>query len=737
MLDRLKGMVSSLGSDESEEEILPTFDFPMLPPPPAEVPVAQPVEPIEAEPAEAPLLALPAEAPPIQEALVVPPTTPPVAEPPPVPPEPSSPESVAPVAPFPETQAQTATLPPCPVCGSDRALGQLSCADCGYFFPADGGTPVPTAAPVGGAAMRLKQRYELGELIAERNGVSRYRARDLGLSGTDNVPVIVIREKAPEVAPAAVEPLESGEVGDDEILPGFDDVVVPTTEVLPRWPQWPSVAWEMNLLDTLQQPGLPAVLDRFTEDGWEYLVEELPTGQILWDAWDDPDATASQRFDLLAQVAETMQMLHRGGAMLEGIRPDIVVVTDQGRARLADLSDLLPLAVPVGAPLRAGLATAPELLSSPQSADARADLYSFGGMLYALHVGRELSGVDFDKPGQPKPFIPRFPDVHPVFGRLIHKTFVKPVEMRFPTDEAVREDPSGFSELIRTLHACGRVMDNVRLEVAAWTTTGMVRTGNEDAYALLVSSESRQEDFADSALLLLADGMGGYEAGEVAATMTLQALRKSLTALKPFSALAGGSGFVSDLPQAEGNALVRGDVEELKGIIKAALKDANKQVFNASRSGVGRRGMGCTAEAVYVDGRNVIVGHVGDSRTYHLSGGRLVQLTRDQTLVSRLVELGTLTEEEAETHPRRNELQQAVGGQPEVDPGISHAVLRPGDYLIVCSDGVSNHIKSHEFAQFLLGDDGVSAERAARRLVNLVNIEGATDNATVVVVRIA
>jgi protein phosphatase len=144
--------------------------------------------------------------------------------------------------------------------------------------------------------------------------------------------------------------------------------------------------------------------------------------------------------------------------------------------------------------------------------------------------------------------------------------------------------------------------------------------------------------------------------------------------------------------------------------------------------------MGCTAEVVYVDGRNVVVGHVGDSRTYHLHEGRMIQLTRDQTLVNRLVELGTLTPEEAETHPRRNELQQAVGGQPDVEPGLYHGSLKPGDWVVVCSDGLSNHVSANELKQ-MLQSEATSAEMAARRLVNLANIEGATDNATVVVIR--
>jgi PPM family protein phosphatase len=267
-----------------------------------------------------------------------------------------------------------------------------------------------------------------------------------------------------------------------------------------------------------------------------------------------------------------------------------------------------------------------------------------------------------------------------------------------------------------------------------------VRTGNEDAYALLHACETRQDDTAESALIMLCDGMGGYEAGEVAAALAIQVLRKYLVAQRPFEALSGASGFPTDplasVSRAEGHAGASLDVEGAKLILKNALKEANKQVFMASRApGSKRRGMGCTAEAVYIDGRNIVAGHVGDSRVYHLSEGRLIQLTRDQTLVNRLVELGTLTPEEAETHPRRNELQQAIGGQPDVEPGVYSGKLKPGDWVVVCSDGLSNHVNANDLKQ-MLQSEATSAEMAARRLVNLTNIEGATDNATVVVVRL-
>lgn len=694
MVDQVKGMVQSLGpTNGPEEEYLPSFDLPSA-------------APAEAQPAEA-----------------------------------------VPMAAMAEAEAEPVALAPCPVCGATRTPGTPCCMDCGYFFTDNGvvaGGVAVAAAASSSTPIRVKDRYELLGVIGEREGVTRYRGRDLGLSGNDNISVVVLKQAAPESAAVPAAPIEAGPIeaipvaDDEDFLPSFDEIpsagAGPTTEVT-TVPVWPNADWERNMLDSIEHPGLPTVLDTFFEDGFQYVVEEVPVGQLLWDAWDDPESDNLARFTCLVKVAELMQTLHRVGAMVEGLRPDIIVVDDRGQPRLSDLSDLLPLPVPAGAPIRGTLYTAPELMSHPEKADARAALYSFGAMMMALSLGRELTEHQFLKPGHPKPIFNDYPDMHPALGRLMMKTFCRQVEGRFPSDEAVREDKTGFSELIKTLNVLARTMDQCHMEIAAWTTTGMVRTGNEDAFAFLHSCESRQDDFSDSALILLADGMGGYDAGELAAAMAISQLRKYLTALKPFNTTAGASGFPTDTPRPDANAPLPMDVEQAKAMVKAALRDANKFVFTASRTpGVGKRGMGCTAEAVYVDGRNIVVGHVGDSRTYHLTDGQLVQITRDQTLVNRLVELGTLTAEEAEDHPRKNELQQAVGGQPDVEPGIYAAKLKPGDFIVVCSDGLSNHIKDAMLRQFLKGE-AVSAEMAARRLVNLVNIEGATDNATVVVVR--
>jgi protein phosphatase len=750
-MSSLKGLLSS-GEEPPREEVLPTWD----------VPVALPVaEPIESAPGAIPL-ALPVSPssitdPEIPLALV------PEALPHPVPPTAPEMDLQAPAAP---ALPAPATIR-CPVCSRDNPSAEAYCSECGYHFssadlmaaaaqtegaaapgPAAGETPLP--------AGRIQGRYELKALLAERGPVQRYRALDFGPEGDGpGVPVTVIRGPLPGPAQAlpvaealpATEPLPEAapveESNAEEILPSFDDPTpsgFPVTDVLCQEPGWPSISWERRLLHTMEEPALPAELAYFSDDTHEYLVEEVSSGVPLWDAWDDPAAAGYQKYGYLVEVAETLNRLHRSNAMLEGLRPDILVVGDDGHVHFTDLADLLPLPLPYGASVRGSLYTAPELASGQGNADSRADLYSFGAMLYALSVGRELNEkTDFDGPGNPKPYIPRFPDTHPAFGRLMMKTFRKEVEARFPTDEAGKEDATGFTELIRTLEVLRRTSDNARLEIACWTSTGIVRTGNEDAFALMHACESRQDDLGEAALVLLCDGMGGYEAGEVAAALTIQVLRQQLANLRPFSSAAGASPFPTDplthMSKPEGHAGAPLNVETARAAIKAALREANKQVFQASRApGSKRRGMGCTAEVVFVDGRNVVVGHVGDSRTYHLHEGRMIQMTRDQTLVNRLVELGSLTAAEAETHPRRNELQQAIGGQPDVEPGLYHGRLLPGDWVVVCSDGLTNHVSARDLQQ-MLQSEATSAEMAARRLVNLTLIEGATDNVTVVVIR--
>jgi protein phosphatase len=632
----------------------------------------------------------------------------------------------------PAEDAAPAAPQPCQACGTPRKGTLAFCEDCGFMFPAQGTVPAakpgskasatPEASMAANSATRLQNRYELGTLVNERQGVHRY----LGVDHTTGVGVVIVAAAVEAIAVAEDIPVAAAAVADDDIMPGFDDEIPVAMAVGGAGGAWPSIAWEKELIEKAKHPSLPKVLAQFAENDTEYLVLERPLGEVLWDAWDNPDVDARTRYGWLQQIAAGMEALHKAGAIIEGIRPDIIAVGTDGVPRITDLSDLLPLPVPANAPIKASLYTAPELVMSPGTAEAKSDLYSFGAMLYSLeYLHHPLEQKDFEKPYTPLQITERFPDVHPLFLRLINKTFTREPFTRFPTDEMTKTDPSGFGELIKTLGVCGRAFDEVRLDIAAWTTTGMVRTGNEDALTVLHGVDTRQDDLSEYAMILLCDGMGGYDAGEVAAAMCLNEMRKFLLAHPIFAGLVGRE------PPKEPF-----DAKKYMDVMRDALKHANKEVYTASRTpGKGKRGMGCTAECVYVDSRNVVAGHVGDSRVYHIHRGRLIQLTKDQTLVARLVELGRLTEEEAENHPDKNQLQQAIGGQPDVLPGLYSGRMMRGDWVLVCSDGLTNHITNKELETMLTREAANSAEEAARRLLNLVNLRGATDNATIVVVR--
>ena len=380
-------------TDEAPEEVLPTWDLPLPTDPPAAIPLTEPILTEEAP------MALPmAEA--VEEA----------------PPEPRTAEPAP------------ATIP-CPVCQSPHVGKNPYCLDCGYYFsPAELSVAAVPAAP----AVRLQDRFEIGAKVGERRGVERFHGIDC--AAEPPVLVWIIRQSLTPVAtaePGLDSPSANADSGlaDDEILPGFDDF--PTTEsmataILPARPGWPSLAWEEGLLHAMDHPALPAVVASFTEGDFEYLIEEKPAGRVLWDAWDDPASRSEERFGWLAgrgnaahaPFVQRRPRRHSAGHYCRGAgRP----------GRLTDLADLLPIPLPGDAAVRGTFYTAPELTTGNGQTNARADLYSFGAMMYALHVGRELTDTDFEKPGEPKPFIPLFPDVHPALGRLISKTFRKEV----------------------------------------------------------------------------------------------------------------------------------------------------------------------------------------------------------------------------------------------------------------------------------------------------------------------
>ena len=246
------------------------------------------------------------------------------------------------------------------------------------------------------------------------------------------------------------------------------------------------------------------------------------------------------------------------------------------------------------------------------------------------------------------------------------------------------------------------------------TDTGRVRAGNEDAWA------------ADPAqgLYIVADGMGGHNAGEIAAQLVVHSLPK-LVRKRIGNGGGNGDGTAASPPRTA-KALARR--------LRSAVARLNREVYEHSMSDPDLRGMGATVVAVMVRGTEAVVVHLGDSRAYLLRDGKLKPLTKDHSVVQALIDLGEITEAEAATHPERNRITASVGMPGDATPDTKRVHLREGDKLLLCSDGLANMVADAEIGQIL--GRRRSPEMVCQDLVDAANVAGGHDNITAVVVEV-
>ncbi|MDE3130288.1 MAG: Stp1/IreP family PP2C-type Ser/Thr phosphatase [Acidobacteriota bacterium] len=231
------------------------------------------------------------------------------------------------------------------------------------------------------------------------------------------------------------------------------------------------------------------------------------------------------------------------------------------------------------------------------------------------------------------------------------------------------------------------------VETTVRTDVGRQRRSNEDS------------SFASAPVFVVADGMGGAQAGEVASQMVVEA-------------------FSAGLPQ-------QGTPEERLSVV---VQRANHEIHARSHSDATSAGMGTTVTAAYLDQDAVVLAHVGDSRAYLLRDGELSRLTEDHSLVEELLRGGKLTEEEALEHPQRSVITRALGIEPIVEIDTWTYPLRPGDVVLLCSDGLTSMLSELQVQRVLL--EAPDLDAAADRLVAEANAAGGRDNITVVLFRV-
>jgi len=241
-------------------------------------------------------------------------------------------------------------------------------------------------------------------------------------------------------------------------------------------------------------------------------------------------------------------------------------------------------------------------------------------------------------------------------------------------------------------------------DFAALTHPGRVRTNNEDAIAFDPSL----------GLAILADGMGGYNGGEVASGMAIALLQASF-----------GRWLAHAGPQAHARAVRRA--------LQAGVDEANGAILEAGAANVQLHGMGTTLVMAAFGPQRAVVGHIGDSRCYRLRDGKLDLLTRDHSLLQEQLDAGAITQEQAALSPHRNLVTRALGIERHVSLEIHEHAAKPGDLFLLCSDGLSEMMSDAQLFTLLL-QDGALAEKATL-LVAIANDNGGKDNISVVLAK--
>lgn len=227
------------------------------------------------------------------------------------------------------------------------------------------------------------------------------------------------------------------------------------------------------------------------------------------------------------------------------------------------------------------------------------------------------------------------------------------------------------------------------MKYAALSDKGLVRPNNEDAF------------LATEAAIGVADGMGGHEGGELASQIALEEASKAITSME----------------------------RRPKATLAKIFANANSAVLRMARESQ-QTGMGTTLTIAVLKKQRIWIGHIGDSRAYLLRGGNLEQLTEDHSLVGDLVRSGGLSQDEARTHPKRHVITKAVGTQKLIKPDIFSLAFEDGDRLLICTDGLTNHVEPDSLSKLAAGG---SPESACERLVEAAKERGGSDNITVVI----
>jgi len=250
----------------------------------------------------------------------------------------------------------------------------------------------------------------------------------------------------------------------------------------------------------------------------------------------------------------------------------------------------------------------------------------------------------------------------------------------------------------------------MELRAYGLTDVGRQRQHNEDTFLVQ----------PDAQLFLVADGMGGHAAGEIASKIAAETISEFIITTKEDD---------GTWPHAYDERYRRSTNR-----LMTALRLANTRVLEAMRKDARLRGMGTTVVASLIDGDLASIAHVGDSRAYLIRGGQMSRITNDHSWVFEQVQAGMLTEAEAEKHPLRNVITRALGGALTVNPEASEYQVRESDTILLCSDGLTGMVPEDEILRIVTENENV--QEACRALIDFANARGGYDNVTAILIKV-
>ncbi len=574
----------------------------------------------------------------------------------------------------------------CPECGYENEEVAIYCEECGVMFSSSSDiAPEELSSDFIRAGSVIRDRYEVLSVLKRTSREGFYVALD--------------REK--DDALVWVKQWSLDEEAEEEY-----------TRIKPL----------LEKIKDSPHPNLVRPLDVFLDGKDIFVVFENLDGEDLGNLLNIGGVFPERVLDWAIQACHGLMHLHSLGILHRDIQPSHLFLTEDGTLKITGFSRISSMGEAVFDNSVTDGYSPPEaygLLGG--KIGKRSDIFSLGASLYSLLAGKELSLSREDFFSFP-PFSSIGKKVDAEMERIILKCVRKEPVERYDSVEELMADlkklkESGFKEK--------ESMKFYQLDVYARSDVGMVRRTNQDAYLVTTFNSYEKSTHLEWGLFVVADGMGGEAEGDKASSIAIKVLSHSVL-----------SSFLPDPAMENTRILISEDVKDkLEHVLRKAFADANTSVYEYSRRKASRRGMGCTISACIIVGDNMCIAHAGDTRVYlyNCSDG-LTQVTEDHSLVGRLVQLGQLTREEAMNSPQRNAVYRAMGTTKQLEVDIYHKKVKPGDYVIICSDGVWEYFTDKEMVSII--KEKFTPKKIVDHFIQTCLDRGADDNATVIVLKV-